>query len=210
VFDDALRLLHPFMPFLTEELWHQLPQRAGAKSIALQEFATNRQKSGKVPRANEFVLIQDTIGEIRNIRAEMKLDPKKKIAAEFHSSYGYIRDTIERNREGIQRLAILSDLKVSAAKLSETGGTVRSTARFDVRIVHSTDAVDAHAEKARLRKEIEGLEKSIGSKENQLGNTTFRSKAPPKIISGMEATMAEQRLELEKLHARLRDVSRIA
>ena len=79
----------------------------------------------------------------------MKLDPKKKIAAEFHSSYGYIRDTIERNRDGILRLAILSDLKVSASKLSETGGTVRSTARFDVRVAHSTDAVDAHAEKAR-------------------------------------------------------------
>ena len=208
VFDDALRLLHPFMPFLTEELWHQLPQRPGAKSIALQEFATNRRKTGEEPRAHEFALIQDTIGEIRNIRAEMKLDPKKKIAAEFHSSYGYIRDTIERNRYGILRLAILSDLKVSASKLSETGGTVRSTARFDVRVAHSTDAVDAHAEKARLRKEIEGLEKAIAAKENQLGNATFRSKAPEKIIQGMEATMAEQRLELEKLKARLRDLSR--
>jgi valyl-tRNA synthetase len=209
VFDDALRLLHPFMPFLTEELWHQLPQRPGAKSIALQEFATNRSKSGEEPRAHEFALIQDTIGEIRNIRAEMKLDPKKKIAAEFHSSYGYIRDTIERNRDGIQRLAILSELKVSASKLSDAGGTVRSTARFDVRIPHSTDAVDAHAEKARLRKEIEGLEKSITSKENQLGNATFRDRAPEKIIRGMEGTMAEQRLELEKLHARLRDISRL-
>jgi valyl-tRNA synthetase len=209
VFDDALRLLHPFMPFLTEELWHQLPQRPDAKSIALQDFATDRQKSGDVPRANEFALIQDTIGEIRNIRAEMKLDPKKKIAAEFHSSYGYIRDTIERNLDGIQRLAILSGLQVSAAKLSDTGGTVRSTARFDLRVAHSVDAVDAHAEKARLRKEIEGLEKSITSKENQLGNATFRSKAPEKIIQGMEATLAEQRLELEKLHARLRDISRL-
>jgi valyl-tRNA synthetase len=100
-------------------------------------------------------------------------------------------------------------LKISAAKLSESGGTIRSTARFDVRIAHSTDAVDAHAEKARLRKEIEGLEKSIGSKENQLSNATFRSKAPEKIIQGMEATMAEQRLELEKLRARLRDISRL-
>ncbi|MBV8515680.1 MAG: class I tRNA ligase family protein, partial [Acidobacteria bacterium] len=209
VFDDALRLLHPFMPFLTEELWHQLPQRAGAKSIALQEYATNRRNTGEEPRAHEFALIQETIGEIRNIRAEMKLDPKRKIAAEFHSSYGYIRDTIERNRDGIQRLAILSDLKVSAAKLSETGGTVRSTARFDVRIPHSTDAVDAHAERARLRKEIEGLEKSITSKENQLNNATFRSRAPEKIIQGMEAMMAEQRVELEKLRARLRDTSRI-
>jgi valyl-tRNA synthetase len=209
VFDDALRLLHPFMPFLTEELWHQLPQRAGAKSIALQDFATSRRKTGDEPRAHEFALIQDTIGEVRNIRAEMKLDPKKKIAAEFHSSYGYIRDTIERNRDGILRLAILSDLKISPTKLSETGGTVRSTARFDVRVAHSTDAVDAQAEKARLKKEIESLEKAISSKENQLGNETFRSKAPEKIIRGMEATMAEQRVELEKLRARLRDISRV-
>ncbi|HEX4380390.1 MAG TPA: hypothetical protein VH022_10175, partial [Candidatus Acidoferrum sp.] len=88
-------------------------------------------------------------------------------------------------------------------------GTIRSTARFDVRIAHSVDAVDAHAEKARLRKEIEGLEKSIASKDNQLSNATFRSKAPEKIIQGMEATLGEQRLELEKLHARLRDISRV-
>jgi len=185
-----------------------LPQRAGAKSIALQDFATNRQRPGEVTRANEFALIQETIGEIRNIRAEMKLDPKKKIAAEFHSSYGYIRDTIDRNRDGIQRIAVLSDLKVSASKLSEAGGTVRSTAKFDVRIAHSTDAVDTQAEKARLKKEIESLDKTISSKENQLNNATFRSKAPEKIIQGMEATMAEQRIELEKLRARLRDISR--
>ena len=209
VFDDALRLLHPFMPFLTEELWHKLPQRAGAKSIALQDFATSRRKTGDEPRAHEFALIQDTIGEIRNIRAEMKLDPKKKIAAEFHSSYGYIRDTIERNRDGILRLGILSDLKVSAVKPSETGGTMRSTARFDVRVAHSVDAIDAQAEKARLKKEIESLEKAIQSKQNQLGNETFRSRAPEKIIQGMEATMAEQRIELEKLRARLRDISRV-
>jgi uncharacterized coiled-coil protein SlyX len=53
------------------------------------------------------------------------------------------------------------------------------------------------------------LEKSITSKENQLGNATFRDRAPEKIIRGMEGTMAEQRLELEKLHARLRDISRL-
>ncbi len=54
VFDDALRLLHPFMPFITEELWHQLPRRADEKSIALQPFGVERQKAGEVSRANEF------------------------------------------------------------------------------------------------------------------------------------------------------------
>jgi valyl-tRNA synthetase len=208
VFDDALRLLHPFMPFITEELWHQLPRRADEKSIALQPFEVERLKSGEVSRANEFSLIQDVIAELRNIRAEMKLDPKKKVGAEFHSSYGYIRDTIARNADGIARLAILTKLDVSPTKLAEAGGAVRSTAKFDVRMAYATDVVDVAAERARLRKEIESLEKAIGSKETQLGNPTFRGRAPEKIVLGMEATMAEQKLELDKLNARLRDLTR--
>jgi valyl-tRNA synthetase len=203
-----LRLLHPFMPFITEELWHQLPRRADEKSIALQPFDVERLQSGEVSRANEFSLIQDVIAELRNIRAEMKLDPKKKVGAEFHSSYGYIRDTMARNAEGIARLAILTKLDVSATKLAEAGGAVRSTAKFDVRMAYATDVVDVAAERARLRKEIESLEKTIGSKETQLGNPTFRGRAPEKIILGMEATMAEQKLELDKLNARLRDLTR--
>ena len=61
------------------------------------------------------------------------------------------------------------------------------------------EAVDVEAEKARLKKEIEGLQKAIASKESQLGNETFRSRAPEKIIRGLEATLAEQRIELQKI-----------
>jgi len=81
-------------------------------------------------------------------------------------------------------------------------GAVRSTATFDVRIAYS-DAVDPAAEKARLEKAIEGLQKAIASKEKQLGDETFRSRAPEKIITGLEATLAEQRVELKKLQDRL-------
>jgi valyl-tRNA synthetase len=209
-FDGALRLLHPFMPFLTEELWHQLSQRAGDKSIALQPFAAKHQESGDQSRVNEFALIQNLIAEFRNIRAEMKLDPKKKVAAEFYSSYEYLRSTVQRNLDGIQRLASLSELKVSANKLAATGGAVRSTAQFDVRIAHSTEVVDISGERVRLRKEIEALEKAVGSKERQLGDQTFRSRAPEKIIRGMETALAEQKLELQKLRSRLDDLDKAA
>jgi valyl-tRNA synthetase len=79
---------------------------------------------------------------------------------------------------------------------------VRSTALFDVRIAYS-DVVDPELEKARLRKEIEGLRKAITSKETQLGNETFRNRAPENIIRGLEATLAEQRVELQKIVKRL-------
>jgi len=206
-FDRALRLLHPFMPFLTEELWHQLPQRPGDKSISLKAYADEQPDSGEQSRMNEFTLLQDVIAEVRNIRAEMKLDPKKKVAAEFYSSYEYIRATIQRNLDGILRLAILSDLKITASRLPQAAGAMRSTAQFDLRIAYS-DTVDLAAELARVRKEIERLRNDIGSKEKQLADETFRSRAPEKIIRGMEATLEERCVELKKLQERLRQLER--
>jgi len=209
-FDGALRLLHPFMPFITEELWRQLPQHPGDKSIALKSFAAEQQNAGDQSRVNEFALVQDVIAELRNIRAEMKLDPKKKVAAEFYSSYEYIRSTIQRNLDGILRLASLSDMNVSVNRLAATGGAIRSTAKFDVRIAFTTDTMDISVEIARLRREIDGLQKAIASKEKQLGDPSFRSRAPEKIVRGMEATLADQKLELQKLRARLSQLDRAA
>jgi valyl-tRNA synthetase len=204
-FNDALRLLHPFMPFLTEELWHQLPQKSGAKSIALDNYPEARKDwaKGKIVDAVDiFSLLQDVITALRTIRAESKLDPKKKVPAEFWNSAALVRNRVQAESDAIVRLAFLSELKISTTPLEQAGGAVRSTALFDVRIAYS-DVVDPELEKARLRKEIEGLRKAITSKETQLGNATFRSRAPEKIISALEATLAEQRVELQKIVERL-------
>lgn len=206
-FDAALRLLHPFMPFLTEELWHQLPQAAGAKSIALSEFPKARTEWKNIAAREQFTLIQDVIGALRNIRSEMKIDLKKRVPAEFSSSDAKIRLLMESNRDAILRLGMLSDLKVSGERLPQAGGAVRSTAQFDVRIEYS-ETVDASAEIPRLSKEIEGLQNAITSKESQLGNETFRSRAPEKIIKGLEATLAEQNIELKKLKERLEQLKK--
>jgi valyl-tRNA synthetase len=201
-FDAALKLLHPFMPFLTEELWHRLPQPAGAKSIALDKYP-EVQKEWKNARAQEQVsLMQEIIVALRNIRAEMKLDPKKKIGAEFSSEDAETRSFVAANHDGILRLAILSELKISGERQPQSGGAVRSTSQFDVRIAYS-EAVDVAAEKARLKKEIDGLQKAVASKEKQLADETFRSRAPEKIIRGLEATLAAQLVELEKNVERL-------
>jgi len=208
-FDAALRLLHPFMPFLTEELWHQLPQRAGAKSIALDSFPEARTDWKDAQALEQFSLVQEVIVSLRNIRAEMKgLDSKKKVAAEFSSSDERVRQTVESMRDGILRLAALSELKVGAERLPQTGGAVRSTSLFDVRIAYVAETIDVAAETARLRKEIEGLEKAIAAKERQLGDATFRSRAPEKIVRGLEVTLAEQNVELQKLRSRSDELQR--
>jgi valyl-tRNA synthetase len=206
-FDAALRLLHPFMPFLTEELWHQLPQRAGVKSIALDTFPKVGANWKSTAALEEFGQIQEVITALRTMRGEMKLDAKKKVAAEFSSADGAIRDLMVANQANIVRLGVLSDLKFSSGNLQQSGGAVRSTAQFDVRIVY-TETVDVAAEKARLNKEIEGLQKATAAKEKQLGNETFRSRAPENIVKGLETTLAEQRIELQKLQDRLSQLQR--
>jgi valyl-tRNA synthetase len=206
-FDAALRLLHPFMPFLTEELWHQLPQNAGEKSIALDVFPESHGSWKNVQALNEVVIIQEVVTAFRNIRAELKLDPKKKVAAEFSTSDAAIGHSIEANRTIMERLALLSELRiVPREQFDSKVGTVRSTAKFDVRVAHS-EKMDATAEKARLKKETEGLQKAIASKERQLVDETFRNRAPEKIIKGLEATLAQQRIEIEKLRKRLEDLN---
>jgi valyl-tRNA synthetase len=202
-FDAALRLLHPFMPFLTEELWHQLPQKGGAKSIALDRFPEASANWTNASALNQVVRIREVVTALRTIRAELKLDPKKKVTAEFSTEDVTTRDLVQANRAAIERFAVLSELRiVPREQFDAKTGAVRSTAAFDVRFTYS-ETVDATVEKVRLKKEIEGLRKASASKERQLRDDTFRSRAPEKIIKGLEATLAEQRIELQKLQERL-------
>jgi valyl-tRNA synthetase len=201
VFDRALRLLHPFMPFLTEELWQKLPQQAGIRSIALDSFPAAKPNQIDPLAEKKFSLLQYVITLVRTMRTETPVDPKKRIAAELSSQDAMVRELVEGNLETIQRLATLSGLQVTSGHLLGDG-IFRHTAEFELRIPFA-EVVNPQAEIARLKKEIEGLQKAIASKERQLGDQTFRSRAPEKIIKGLEATLAEQRVELQKLQERL-------
>jgi len=204
-FEGALRLLHPIMPFLTEELWHRLPQPSGARSIALDKFPEARPQWTEAAAERGMATIQEIIIAARNIRAEMKVDQKKRIAADFSSQDPGIRKLVEQNLEAVLRLASLSTLQISDGRLDATDAAVRSTSQFDLRIAYG-EAVDKNVEIARLRKEAERLAKDIESKKSRLADETFRSKAPAHIVSGIEATLAERTIEHQKLIDRLAEL----
>jgi valyl-tRNA synthetase len=145
---------------------------------------------------------------LRNIRAETKLDPKKKIVAEVYIGDQTTRDRIQEHQDGILRLGMLSELRILSKPPEQTGGAVRSTDQFDVRVPYVADKVDVTAELSRLRKEIEGLQKAVAAKERQLGDETFRSRAPEKIVQGLVTTLAQQRTELQKSVERLGQLER--
>jgi valyl-tRNA synthetase len=205
VLDAALRLLHPVMPFLTEELWHRLPQREGARSIALDRFPERRAEWIDAGADGKMALIQEIVVAARNIRAEMKVDPKKKVSADFSSGNAAVRMLVEQNLDPLLRLASLGSLAVSSKRLDSEGAALRSTANYDLRIAYG-DAVDKEAEVARLRKEIERLAKDIEAKKARLADETFLSKAPAKIVEDLKATLASREIELQKLLDRLKQL----
>jgi valyl-tRNA synthetase len=200
--EAALRLLHPVMPFLTEELWHRLPQPAGALSIALDKFPEPRANWTDATAEKQIATLQEIITAARNIRAEMKVDQKRKIPADFSSSDSTIRKLAEQNVEPLLRLATLSALNVSSDRLDGADAAVRSTSQFDLRIAYG-EAVDKDVELSRLRKEIDRLAKDIASKQSRLADDTFISKAPAKIVEDLRSTLAARQIEHQKLLDRL-------
>jgi valyl-tRNA synthetase len=205
VLDAALRLLHPVMPFLTEELWHKLPQPEGARSIALDRFPSRREDWIDAGADGDMALIQEIIAAARNIRAEMKVDQKKKVAADFSTSDAAVRKLVEANLVPLLQLANLSGLQTSTGHLEATGAAVRSTSKFDLRITYD-EAVDKQVEIARLKKENERLAKDIESKKARLADEAFLSKAPAKIVEDLKGTLAGREIEYQKLLERLKQL----
>ncbi|MBZ5642035.1 MAG: valine--tRNA ligase [Acidobacteriia bacterium] len=208
-FESALRLLHPFMPFITEELWHQLPQRAGARSIALDRFPEAHAERIDAGAEEQISLLQEIITAARNLRAEMKLDPKKKLPVEIAPASAATRATVGNSLETILRLANLSSLSFGKAPFDSTRGNVRSTKDFELFMAHEA-GVDVSAEILRLQKEMEQLAKNIASNRQRFEDQTFRSRAPEHIVKGLEATIAERTAEFEKVKERLGQLEKSA
>jgi valyl-tRNA synthetase len=156
-----------------------------------------------------MALLQDIITAARNIRAEAKVDTRKRVPADFSAANDGSRTLVGANLEAIQRLATLSSLNFLQGHLSADGGVVRSTAEFDLRIAFS-ESVDVAAEAAKLRKERERLTKDIESKRARLSDTAFRSKAPEQVVHAMESALAEREAELRKLADRLAQLEKQA
>jgi valyl-tRNA synthetase len=204
VLEAALRLLSPFMPFLTEELWHKLPQQPGARSIALERYPEARADWTNLEAEARMAALQEIIAAARNVRGQLKVDAKQKLSAEFYSADEALRSLAAANLDAILRLATLSALEFTSLRPNPAGGAMHSTAQFDLRVARGAEEeANPEAERARLRKERDRLSKDLESKRARLADDTFRSRAPVEIVRNMESTLAERQLEFDKLAERL-------
>jgi valyl-tRNA synthetase len=210
VFEASLRLLSPFMPFLTEEIWHAIyDDQPPEKSIALTRYPTvsKQQEEWAVGGAGfaegvfaQMVFLRDLIGDVRNMRKEIGIPEGEPAPVEVYAS-PVAATAFKGNQNIIQKLGRVSMIKFSDTEL-EGPGVFHNLSYYSVRVVYER-TVDASAERERLTKEIAKLEKGLVSAEKQLGNQSFLAKAPANIVEGLRKQEAENRQLLVKAAAAL-------
>ena len=194
-FEAALRLLHPAMPFLTEELWQRLRHDETLPvSVSVAAFPQYEAAKDDAEAMRQMATLQEMISAARTLKAEMKADPKQELDGVLYAQ-GEAHAVALANAEAIRKLAMVN-LELKNEKAPKLEGATKSGLQFDLLL--QVPAGQADAQRKRLEKEIEQLEKVIGNTERQLGDEKFLGKAPAHIVDGMKAKLADYRTQLEK------------
>jgi len=200
VFEAFLRLLSPFMPFITEEIWHALYDgNPPARSIASTSYPQACETPADEAALAEMALVQSLIVEIRALRKEIGVEEKASAPAEVRTD-ARTQAILTGNGAMVERLAKVSEMRFVAQIVA--GLSKHSTPTFDVAVVYER-TVDVPAERERLTKEIAKYDKGVAAAERQLGNDAFLAKAPAQVVEGLKKQEAETRLLLEKARAAL-------
>jgi valyl-tRNA synthetase len=207
LFEASLRLLHPVMPFITEEIWHAIYNgKPPLESIAIAAFPLLDEKQIDLRAETHMAILQDLLVSVRNLRADLKVEPKAKVPVQVYAHAPEIRKLIEENRGAIEhdRQANVESITFVDSSLAKLPGA-RHTARFDVHLVYE-QKIDLAAECARLKKELEKLEKDIANAERQLSNETFLAKAPPNVVKGLRQQKHENQGLRDKTKSKMREL----
>jgi len=197
---ETLKLLHPFMPFITEEIYQALPHTAEDKGefIMLQKWPEYRDELS-FPREEEAMgLIIDAITAIRAHRNEMNVAPSKKVHYTIATAHA---DTFARGIPFFKRLASASDVTVADANIPTPDGSIEVVTHAARVLMPLAELVDFEKELARIAKEKANAEKQLAGIENKLSNQGFIAKAPEAVINGAREDAAKLRALIEKLDA---------
>ena len=197
---ETLKLLHPFMPFITEEIYQALPHTAEDKGefIMLQKWPEYRDELSFPQEEEAMGLIIDAITAIRARRNEMNVAPSKKVHYTIATAHA---DTFARGIPFFKRLASASDVTVADANIPTPDGSIEVVTHAARVLMPLAELVDFEKELARIAKEKANAEKQLAGIENKLSNQGFIAKAPEAVVNGAREDAAKLRTLIEKLDA---------
>jgi valyl-tRNA synthetase len=208
VFDGILKLLHPFMPHITEEIWHTLTQKSD-EVLALQPYPElPTSETGEIAAIDpelerHFELLIDTIRTIRNLRAEADVKPGVKVPIILQSESSEERQILEAGQSYIKDLAKVETLTITPALEEELKTTMAGVVGTIQVLMPLAGVVDVDALQAKLQKDLAKVEAEIKSLSGRLANENFVSKARPEVVQGAKDALAEAQKQAEILRDRL-------
>ena len=204
VLDRTLRLLHPFMPFITEEIWQHLPTTG--VSISVSQWPEAEDGHQYPEAAEEMTIIMDIIHDVRNIRAEANVPANKSVELIIRPDERHL-DIVERGRLYIERLAKTDQLTVNphAERPDKAMSAVVSGAELYLPLA---GLIDIDQELERLNKELETLNREVERVEKKLANRGFVSKAPQDVVEAERRKGDDYREKREKVRKRIADLTR--
>ena len=210
VYEQMVKLLHPFMPFITEELWHRLRPRAEGEACIVARWPQANPAETDAEAAQTFALVQELISGIRGVKSQYGVAPSKKIAAHVSVGGGNgLVEAVEQHGRYFAQLANVDDLTVGTglAKPKASAAVVVGTAGSTHEVfVPLAGMIDLDEERARLGRAIEEKESFLVSVERKLRNEQFVNRAPDDVVARERQKAADATSELQKLRANLDDL----
>ena len=201
IFDKLLKIVHPFMPFITEELWHLIKLRKDGESISISDYPAADHKLINEKAEKEMEFVQNIITAIRNIRGEMNIPPSKMLNAFIKSS-----EVAPHQVDYIKKLAKVENLTVDKSLQKPKAST--SAVLTDCEIYIPLEGlIDLDIERERLQKEITRFENSLTGINKKLSNEKFLQNAAPEVIEKEKNKQNDWQENIKKLKAILRDLS---
>ncbi|MFH1982474.1 MAG: valine--tRNA ligase [Pseudomonadota bacterium] len=208
VLRDSLILLHPIMPFVTEEIWHKLPGTEG--SIMRTRFPEIGDAVTADPASEaDMQLVIDLITAVRNIRGEMNLPPGRALNVRLQSPDAGQRETVARHAALIRNLAKIDGFQIEAPGEKPKSAAAAIVAGATL-LVDLHGIIDFDMEAARLEKEIAKIEKELGGLDKKLANPGFLGKAPDDVVTGVRekhTALDEKRTKLQHNLDMIRDMA---
>ena len=196
VLDKILKLLHPFMPFITEEIWQTIPHDTEGKTVMLEKYPEYDPSLDFPSEAEEMMKVMEAITAIRTQRNEMNVPPSKKAKLFIATA---IPETFSNGEQFFKKLASASEVEISDSFDIDGAVTiVTSNAKI---YIPMEELVDKEAELKRLNKELKQVEKMLAQDEGKLNNPGFMSKAPEKVIEKIKGQAEKEREKIALIHA---------